>query len=950
MAVEDELRLDFQGEDSSMSSTAAKVVSQINTLDSSINKLINSFNTFSQVSSSAESGMSHFSKSTSGLEEIGSKIEKMTESFNNLNPAIENLSNSFNDFNSASDSVENLKQKIESKKAAIESDTRATEEAKNKADSLKNSNKGLSQSFTEIATSVGSVYGLLKKWTLGAADATRAQTRFNAVFDSTNGELAEARKWVDWYSDSLYLDSIEVENAISKFRVLTNSMGMNNEKSKEMSFNMTQLAYDLKAVSGNDISQTVNQLTSALSGQTKALSEYGIAIDNNTMQQYLNAHGIDRKVASLNEAERAEVRYMKIMEGSAGIQGYYAKTLMSPANALNIIKTQFGLLAREIGNVFIPILMALVPIVVTVTKALRSLAQALASFFGIKIDFNDYSEGLSLMADGVGGIGDTADSTSKKVKNMLRDFDDLHVVDFGDDSASGSGGTGGTGAGLGGGQSLFDPVEYADWSKFLDNMVTKLSEAEWWVKAIAAGIAGFTIGKIIGQLLEFLGLLDKGKGLAFALSAALAGIGFTLTFDAAKDILQNGLNSKNILETIGGAITAGAGAALMFKTMGASAILSAKIGLIITLGLIAFNMGLGIGEWINEKLGDKYDYYIKEFNLDVNEDSVGEQAVKVVKILFKSIHDALTEKFSNFDQVMSDLGRWIIMGIIVGMATAIIGLPAAILGLIVLFLSIIVDTLENVFQIHSPSKVMLEYGTYIILGLLEGIKSLFNNVIQIFIDLKDAIIEKIVQLKTDLNKKITEIKDNLVNKFNEIKINITNKITEIKTNVSNKFEDIKNSIKTKIEGAKDIVKNAIDKIKSFLKFDWKLPNIKMPHFGIEWNTSGMSGKAFQKLGFPGLPKIKVDWYAEGGFPDKGQLFIANEREPELIGSMGNRSVVANNAQITEGIAQASYGAFKQALSEMGQNFGGDTVVYVGDTQITDVITKKKKIQDKRFGR
>ena len=66
--------------------------------------------------------------------------------------------------------------------------------------------------------------------------------------------------------------------------------------------------------------------------------------------------------------------------------------------------------------------------------------------------------------------------------------------------------------------------------------------------------------------------------------------------------------------------------------------------------------------------------------------------------------------------------------------------------------------------------------------------------------------------------------------------------------------------------------------------------------------------------------------------------------------MGNRSVVANNSQITKGIAEASYGAFKQALSEMGQNFGGDTVVYLGDTQITDVITKKKRIQDKRFGR
>ena len=170
---------------------------------------------------------------------------------------------------------------------------------------------------------------------------------------------------------------------------------------------------------------------------------------------------------------------------------------------------------------------------------------------------------------------------------------------------------------------------------------------------------------------------------------------------------------------------------------------------------------------------------------------------------------------------------------------------------------------------------------------------------------------------------------------------------------SNIEKDLDNLSKKTEKTANDMdkdMKNSVDNIKNHFNFEWKLPDIKLPHFGIEWDATGTVGQAFQKMGMPGLPKLKVDWFAEGGFPSKGQLFIANEREPELIGSMGNRSVVANNSQITKGIAEASYGAFKQALSEMGQNFGGDTVVYVGDTQITDVITKKKRIQDKRFGR
>ena len=126
-----------------------------------------------------------------------------------------------------------------------------------------------------------------------------------------------------------------------------------------------------------------------------------------------------------------------------------------------------------------------------------------------------------------------------------------------------------------------------------------------------------------------------------------------------------------------------------------------------------------------------------------------------------------------------------------------------------------------------------------------------------------------------------------------------------------------------------------------------MPDIKLPHFRIDFDTSGVIGQAFQKIGLPGLPKLNVDWYASGGFPDKGDLFIANEREPEFIGSMGNRSVVANNTQITEGIAEASYNGMKRALQEVP--ISNKTDVYVGTKQLTDIITKQRKFNQVRFG-
>lgn len=53
-------------------------------------------------------------------------------------------------------------------------------------------------------------------------------------------------------------------------------------------------------------------------------------------------------------------------------------------------------------------------------------------------------------------------------------------------------------------------------------------------------------------------------------------------------------------------------------------------------------------------------------------------------------------------------------------------------------------------------------------------------------------------------------------------------------------------------------------------------------------------------------------YASGGFVNSGQLFVAREAGAEMVGSIGGRTAVANNDQITEAIASAVYDAMMAA--------------------------------------
>ena len=74
----------------------------------------------------------------------------------------------------------------------------------------------------------------------------------------------------------------------------------------------------------------------------------------------------------------------------------------------------------------------------------------------------------------------------------------------------------------------------------------------------------------------------------------------------------------------------------------------------------------------------------------------------------------------------------------------------------------------------------------------------------------------------------------------------------------------------------------------------------------------------------GVKTSSVPAFASGGFPEDG-LFMANHGE--MVGQFSNgKTAVANNKEITDGIAQATYAAFMQAMSDSGSNKKNNEIV------------------------
>lgn len=90
----------------------------------------------------------------------------------------------------------------------------------------------------------------------------------------------------------------------------------------------------------------------------------------------------------------------------------------------------------------------------------------------------------------------------------------------------------------------------------------------------------------------------------------------------------------------------------------------------------------------------------------------------------------------------------------------------------------------------------------------------------------------------------------------------------------------------------------------------------------------------------------------------GEVFVANEKGPEMLGKMGRRNVVANNNQITSGIASAVfpavYEAVVSAMSGNNNRGNGDlhlTIEIGGEKLVTKIVKDYNKLKkaDPGFG-
>lgn len=772
------------------------------------------------------------------------------------------------------------------------------------------------------------------------------------LFTVSMGEYAGAAKeYAEMVGEAMGIDPSTWMRSQGVFMTLTTGFGVAGDRAATMSKQLTQLGYDISSFYNTSVEDAMQRLQSGISGELEPLRRLGYDLSQARLEATALSLGIDKAVSSMTQAEKAELRYYAIMTQVTQVQGDMARTLSAPANQLKILQAQTEQAARSLGNIFIPALNAVLPYAIAAVKVFRILADAVAAIFNFTLPEIDYSGGSNVGNQVAEGFKD-ANKEVAKMKRTLLGIDELNIMS--DNSGSGSGDYSGSG---------FD-FELPTYD-FIDEATNN------------------RVNEIVEKMKEWLGITNDITTWADLLDTRLGNILITVgAIGAAFTAWQVG----GTIATAVGSISAGIGKIQAAITAANGAVLATagvSLGTIaaVVVALAAVVAGLVAVYLTNDEVKASVDNAIA---------TIGNELVPLFQFLEGTVLPDLKSAWEGLLNILKPLGDWI--GMIFTSAWNDMLIPA-----LEWIGSTVVPTVTKCFEdlwnkvlvplgsflssvftpvINIVGEVLTWLWKYIVLpvadcvgGVLatawESLAKIFrvnvipfvNKIISVFQFLWENVMRPIVTFLWDVFspafEEIFKGVKSIIGSVKNVFSGLINFVTGIFTRdwkqawsgvvqlFSGIFSGIGTLIKTPLNAVLAFFESFINKVIdgwNGLKRQINKLSIDIP----EWLGGGKLGFDLQMSSHISLPRLE-----KGGVVGAGQLFIANEVAPELIGNVGRRTAVMNNDQIVDSVAQGVYRAVVQA---MGQSNGNQVVeAKVNDKVLFEVVVNRNRQETMRTG-
>lgn len=777
---------------------------------------------------------------------------------------------------------------------------------------------------------------------------------------------------------NLGLNIQEVTQYASQLASVTNSVGQTGEVSLATASAFTKLGADMSSLFNLDYSSVMNNLQSGLIGQSRALYKYGIDITNATLQTYAYELGLEKAVSEMTQAEKMQLRMIAILDQSKVSWGDLANTINSPSNMIRQFKNNLKETGMVFGQLFIPLLQKVLPVINGVTIALKNLFVNLAGFLNINIDLSSFGQGYSDIGEEMDDVADSFDNateSAKEWKNQLMGFDEINKLQEDDESSEN---------GLGGSIDLTDEIlkatsEYEKvWQQAYDRME---NDAEKWaqriskklepIKKIFQDIAigdWFAVGQDVSNLTAgiyhyFSDAIDNvdWKQVGENIGDYLDGIdwykviteGIKLKFEIGKAIAEVWFSSFDTAPIETSIITALA----TLKFTGLGKLLSSKIATAITGSTFVVTLTKTLKKYKTPIIKYAVTLLVAAISIKVAQNELepifSEYDLNEIK---KASEEMFNDWFgkNKFSLTLSDM--------FVVTSTAIAEPKEIISALKELWKDVCSGdfkfTLFNLFEFPSYNEFAdalnalwndVESGDFrfSLLGITEfpSKNEMTSALSSLWEDVK----------RGDFRFKLLNIME--FPSWNETKSGLKQMWNDIK-NGDFKFSFLGlftfpswNDMKSAIKQMWTDILNGDFKFSFLGLFEFPSFNDLVNAFKKPWNefAEWLNGKltweipALKIAGKTITQKVTFDLgniptFATGGFPEDG-LFMANHNE--LVGQFSNgQTVVANNEQIIAGIQSGVYDAVLSAMNNANQGTQGDIVVQIDGKKVFQAVRKQ----------
>ena len=287
----------------------------------------------------------------------------------------------------------------------------------------KNAASGMSrliQKITQITFLIYVARRALAAFKQGIIAAINHVENLNLFMVALGKNTSRATGFIKEMSESLYLDEAQLTRVQGLFYQISEALGLGSEKALTLSENFTKLAYDLASFYNlPSIEAAVIKLQAGLVGETEPLRRIGIIITENNLAETARNLGIRKSIRNMTEMEKIQLRYVTALQQTKNAQGDLARTLEQPENLLRILREQFNVLMRELGNMSLAIIEEVIPSVIGLTMALANLARQMAKTLGyeppeIRDDLGGFVKTVAKEADNM------EKSTNKTQKNWAK--------------------------------------------------------------------------------------------------------------------------------------------------------------------------------------------------------------------------------------------------------------------------------------------------------------------------------------------------------------------------------------------------------------------------------------------------------------------------------------------------------------------------------------------------